>query len=226
LDWLAVWFRDSGQSIKQLHRLIVTSRTYRQSSAARADFEQIDADNRYVWRMNRRAVEAEVMRDTVLAVSGKLDRAMFGPGFRDFVLEKPEHSPHYEYHKHDPDDRSSHRRSVYRFLVRSHQQPFMQTLDCADPSQSVARRDTTITAVQALTLLNNRFMVRMSEHFAARLRDDSSDVTRQIETAFRMALGRDPQSSEFTAMRAFTDQYGLENLCRVVFNLNEFAFVD
>jgi hypothetical protein len=223
---LAVWFRDSGQSIKQLHRLMVTSRTYRQSSTGRADFEKIDADNRFLWRINRRAVEAEVMRDTVLAVSGKLDQAMFGPGFRDFVLEKPEHSPHYEYHKHDPDDRSAHRRSVYRFLVRSQQQPFMQTLDCADPSQSVARRDTTITAIQALTLLNNRFMVRMSEHFAARLRDDSNDLERQIETAFRMALGRDPQPSEAAAMRDYSEQYGLENLCRVVFNLNEFAFVD
>ena len=107
LDWLAVEFRDGGQSIKRLHRLIVTSAVYRQGSAVRSDFAEIDGDNRYLWRMNRRRLDAESIRDTVLALSGKWNAAMYGPGFRDFVLEKPEHSPHYEYHKHDPDDPKS-----------------------------------------------------------------------------------------------------------------------
>ena len=103
LDWLAADFRDSGGSLKRLHRLMVTSATYRQSSAG-ARFAAVDADNRYLWRMTRRRLEAEEVRDSVLAVSGRLDRSMGGPGFQDFAIEKAEHSPHYEYQKYDSDD--------------------------------------------------------------------------------------------------------------------------
>jgi hypothetical protein len=225
LDWLAVNFRDGGQSLKQLHRLILTSYTYRQVSANRADFAAIDANNRFLWRMNRRALDAESIRDATLAVSGHLNATMYGPAFQDFVLERPEHSPHYEYHKHDPDDPQSQRRAVYRFLVRSQQEPFMQTLDCADPSQSVARRDTSLTAIQALTLLNNKFMVRMSEHFAASL-SDQPDLDSQISTAYQRVTGRVPSDVEIAELAAFADHYGLANLCRLLLNLNEFVFVD
>ncbi|MGI9240232.1 MAG: DUF1549 domain-containing protein, partial [Verrucomicrobiales bacterium] len=110
LDWLAVEFRDGGQSLKDLHRLIVCSATYRQSSGGSGDYAEIDASNRFLWRMGRRKLEAEALRDSMLFVSGKLDTTMYGPGFYDFVLEKTEHSPHYQYHKHDPDDPRSHRR--------------------------------------------------------------------------------------------------------------------
>ena len=226
LEWLAVEFRDSGQSLKKLHRLILTSHTYRQSSESHAGYAAIDGDNRYLWRMNRRALEAESIRDAVLAVSGKLDKRMYGPAFRDFVLERPEHSPHYEYHKHDPDDPASHRRAVYRFLVRSQQQPFMQTLDCADPSQSIARRDTTLTAIQALTLLNNKFMVRMAEHFAVALSQRHDDATAQVRTAYQQVTGRLPSPDELRDLVAYTHQFGLANTCRVLLNLNEFVFVD
>ncbi|MBT3615530.1 MAG: DUF1549 domain-containing protein, partial [Verrucomicrobia bacterium] len=159
LDWLAAEFRDNGQSIKQLHQLILTSATYRQSSKSTAVNEKNDSQNRTLWRMNRRQLEAEAIRDTALLLAGKMNKQMYGPGFRDFVLEHPEHSPHYEYHKHDPEDVKIHRRSVYRFLVRSQQQPFMSTLNCADPSQLVAKRDNAITALQSLALLNNKLMV-------------------------------------------------------------------
>ena len=115
LDWLAAEFRDNGQSIKQLHRLILTSATYRQSSKSVAVNEKNDSQNRTLWRMNRRQLEAEAIRDTTLLLAGKMNNQMYGPGFRDFVLEHPEHSPHYEYHKHDPEDVKIHRRSVYRF---------------------------------------------------------------------------------------------------------------
>ena len=169
LDWFAVEFRDGHQSMKDLHRLIVNSHVYRQVSSDNPSYAAPDADNRLLWRMNRQLLSAEAIRDSVLAVSGKLDGQMYGPGFMDFVIERPEHSPHYEYHKYDPDDVTTHRRSIYRFLVRSQQQPFMQSLGCADPSQSVAKRDAALTSIQALTLLNNRFMIRMSEHFAERL---------------------------------------------------------
>jgi hypothetical protein len=176
--------------------------------------------------MSRRALDAESIRDSVLHVSGRLDRRMYGPAFRDFVIERPEHSPHYEYHRHDPGDPASHRRSVYRFLVRSQPQPFMQNLDCADPSQSVAKRDTTLTATQALTLLNNKFIIYMSQQFAARLQESAADLPSQTREAFELALARPPEPAEHHALIQYAQEHGLVNLCRFLFNLNEFVFVD
>ena len=226
LDWLAVEFRDNGQSMKQLHRLIVTSATYRQASSTNEANAKLDAENAYLWRMNRRRLEAEAVRDSVLFVSGKLDRRPFGPGFQDFVIEKPEHSPHYQYHLHDPDDPRSHRRSVYRFLVRSQQQPFMTTLDCADPSMQVDKRNETLSALQALALLNNGFMLTMSKHFAARVETLAGDVPGQVTAAFHLALGRTPTEDEQAALTAYAHRYGMANACRMILNLNEFVFVD
>jgi len=226
LDWLAVEFRDGGQSLKKLHRLIVTSSVYRQASAHNEENSRIDSGNAYLWRMNRRRLTAEEVRDSVLAVSGKLDRKMYGPGFQLFVLEHPQHSPHYEYHKHDPDDPASHRRSVYRFIGRSQPDPFMTTLDCADSSQSVPRRDETVTALQALSLLNNKFMLRMAEHFSDRLETESDTPSEQITRAFQLASGRQLTAEETIALTEYADEFGTENLCRLLFNLNEFVFVD
>ncbi len=231
LDWLAAEFRDNGQSIKDLHRLIVNSTTYRQVStpsqdSAIADRQSTDADNRLLGRMNPRKLEAEAIRDTVLYVAGKLDLRMHGPGFRDFVLEKPEHSPHYEYDKYDVNDPATHRRSVYRFLVRSQPQPLMTTLDCADPSQIVGRRNETITALQALSLLNNRFIVRMSDHFADRLAHGDTSLSTQVASGFRTAVGRVPTVEELELLTEYAREHGLASACRLILNLNEFAFVD
>lgn len=222
LDWLAVEFRDGNQSIKDLHRLIVNSATYRQRSGGNAAAEAIDGSNQFLWRMNRRKLEAEAIRDTILQVTGKLDTTMFGPGYYDFVLEKTEHSPHYQYHKHDPDDPKSHRRAIYRFLVRSQPAPFMDTLDCADPSLLVDKRNETLTALQALALLNNKFVVRMGEHFAEALEGEADPLARAIE----LALSREARPAELEALRAYAEAHGLAATCRVIFNLNEFAFVD
>ena len=229
LDWLAVEFRDGGQSLKQLHRLIVTSSTYRQVSNRddAATLEQLDADNRYLWRMNRRKLEAEAVRDAVLLVSGKLNPTPFGPGFQDFVIEKPQHSPHYQYHLFDPEDPVSHRRSVYRFIVRSQQQPFMTTLDCADPSLRVDKRNESLSALQALTLLNNGFMVTMSKHFANRVATKiPGDLRSQVSYAFEEAISRPANSEELAQLTDYATKHGLGNLCRLLLNLNEFAFVD
>ena len=228
LDWLAVEFRDGGQSIKQLHRLIVTSATYRQASTAprAAEFGQQDADNRFLWKMNRRKLEAEAIHDAALFVSGHLNDQMFGPGFQDFVIEKPEHSPHYEYNLFDPENPSSHRRSIYRFIVRSQQQPFMTTLDCADPSQRVDRRNESLSSLQALTLLNNGFMVTMEKYFAQSLVIDGGDITQQVEQGFLKALGRQTKPEELTVLTTYAKKHGLGNYCRLLLNLNEFAFVD
>jgi len=226
LDWLAVDFRDGGQSLKKLHRLIVTSATYRQSSAGHPANEKIDTSNAFLWRMNRRKLEAEAINDSVLAVAGKLDLTMGGPGFQDFVIDKPQHSPHYEYDQHDVEDPKSHRRSVYRFIVRSQPQPFLTVLDCADPSMSVASRNETVNALQALAMRNNRLTVAMARHFADRVTKQASAPPAQIDLAFRLALGRPPSAKEATAMSAYVREHGLTNLCRLIYNLNEFNFVD
>jgi hypothetical protein len=224
LDWLACEFRDSGGSLKQLHRLIVTSATYRQSSNAERGMRNAEFDPNNVWlsRMTRRKLEAEEVRDAVLCAAGRLDRKMGGPSFQDFVVEQPEHSPHYEYQKHDADDVRTHRRSIYRFIVRSQPQPFMTTLDCADPSMRVDKRNESLSPVQALTLLNNAFMLAMSRHFAERV-EPAPDP---ISAAYRLALGRAPTDVERSGLTAFAREHGLANACRVLLNLNEFVFVD
>lgn len=230
LDWLAVEFRDGGkhlnkQSIKSLHRLILNSRTYKQTSQS-DDFSEADQGNRFLWKMNRRRLDAEQIHDSVLTVTKLLNLKMGGPSYKDFVIERPEHSPHYEYHLYDPMDTTTHRRAIYRFIVRSQPQPFMDTLNCADPSSSVPKRSETLTALQALGMLNNRFMVAMSKQFATRLRKEADDHESQVAEGFRLLTGRKPIDEEARLLSEYADQHGLENLCRVLFNLNEFIFVD
>lgn len=227
LDWLALEFRDGKQSLKDLHRLIVTSAAYRQSSTSSNErAAELDRDNRLLWRMNRRKLEAENIRDAVLAVSGRLNPAIFGPAFQDFVIEKPEHSPHYQYHLHNHDDPRTDRRSIYRFIVRSQQQPFMTALDCADPSIAVEKRNESLSALQALALLNNGFMISMSKSFAERLTREAHSTEDQITRAFQLALSRTPSESERQDLVTFTQKHGLANTCRLIFNMNEFIFTD
>ena len=227
LDWLAAEFRDGGGSLKALHRQIVTSATYRQASAGIDAFEAIDSGNQYLWRQNRRKLEAEAVRDAVLAVAGTLDLTMGGPGWQDFKIEHPAHSPHYRYDLADPEDKTTWRRGVYRFIVRSQTQPFMTVLDCADPSMRVEKRNQSISALQALALLNNGFMTTQARHFAARVeREAGGDVASQVDLAIRLALGRPATAEERTALVPFTDAHGLANTCRAILNLNEFSFVD
>lgn len=226
LDWLAVTFRDGGQSFKDLHRLMVTSSVYRQASQSHEANTAIDGNNRYLWRMNRRRLTAEEIRDSILAVSGALNLERGGPGFYLFALEKTAHSPHYEYHKFDPADPASHRRSIYRFVVRSQPHPWMTTLDCADSSQSTPRRNETLTSLQALSLLNNRFNLVMAERFAERLEKEASDLPEQVDRAVMILAQRRPEPSEQKQLVAYANSHGLPNLCRLLFNLSEFVFVD
>jgi hypothetical protein len=225
LDALA-WELREHQSLKQLHRRIMLSETYRQSSATDTRNASTDPENRFLWRQNRRKLEAEAVRDSILAVAGKLDLAVGGPSFRDFVIERPEHSPHYEYQLHDVEDAKSHRRAVYRFVVRSKQQPFMAALDCADPSLAVEKRNQTLAPQQALALLNNRFVVAMAAHFAARVEKLAPDAEGRVSAAFDLALGRKPSPKELAALAEFATRHGLANACRAILNLNEFAFID
>ncbi len=226
LDWLASEFLDSGQSLKSLHRLIVTSSVYRQSSDLNEANAALDGSNQYLWRMNRRRLEAEEIRDSILSVSGALDMSAGGPGFYLFELERPEHSPHYEYHKFDPSDPASHRRSIYRFIVRSQPNPWMTTFDCADSSQSTPRRNETLTSLQALSLLNSRFNLIMGDVFAQRLQQQAETLGDQISLAVQLVTQRQPQLDERHEFSNYAQRYGLNNLCRFLFNLSEFVYLD
>ncbi len=225
LDYLAVRLRDDPRhSLKSIIRLLVTSQAYRRSSEHDESAAAIDADNRLLWRANRRRLTAEEFRDALLQASGKLrleDRG--GPSFRDFVIEKPEHSPHYQYHLHDPDDPLTHRRSIYRFIVRSQPQPLLTALDCADPSLSVAARDESTTALQALTQWNNRLVETMSRHFGERIEAVADDP---VDFACRIAIGRPPDALEHAALSEHLKAHGAASLARVLFNLNAFVYVD
>jgi len=251
LDWLACELRDGTEGhededketrrggdkenekvaergawrLKRLHRLVLRSAVYRQVSSDNPDFAAIDSGNQYLWRMNRQRLEAEALRDAVLAVSGKLDPTMGGPSHQQFFF-KDDHSPVYDYERFDVDSPASFRRSVYRFIVRSVPDPFMECLDCADPSLLTPKRNTTLTALQALSLLNNQFMVRQAEHFAARLNAATTDQDQQIVLAYQLAFGRDPIPDELRLVRDYASKNGLASLCRVIFNSNEFLFVD
>ena len=226
LDWLACEVRDNGGSLKKLHRLIATSAVYQQASRHDEARALVDADNRFLWRMNRLRLDAEAVRDSVLAVSGKLNLRMGGPGFELFRF-KDDHSPVYDHSAlekiHDP---ATYRRTVYRFTVRSVPNPFLECLDCADPNINTPVRNTTLTALQALALLNNPFMVRQAEFFAARLEKTNADPGKQIENGFLLAFGRPPSAEEVGALTAYAKKYGLPNACRLLLNANEFLFVD
>jgi hypothetical protein len=175
--------------------------------------------------MNRARLDAECVRDAMLAVSGQLDLAMGGPSVQQFFF-KDDHSPVYDYARFDVDDPRSRRRSVYRFLVRSVPDPLMECLDCADPSIMTPKRFTTLTSLQALALLNNPFVVRQAERFAERLRREHNDAASQIDAACVLALGRKPSEEESRELQAFAAQRGLAAACRVIFNSNEVLFVD
>jgi hypothetical protein len=221
LDWLALWFRDDAKgSFKQLHRLLVTSATYRQVSAHRDDSAREDAENRLLWRMNRQRLDAEAIRDSLVQLSGKQDLTMGGPPVRHFFF-KDDHSPVYDYARYDTRDPGLYRRSIYRFIVRSVPDPFMDRLDCPDASLLTPKRNVTLTAVQALTLLNNPFVLRMADEFAARLPRQNA-----IAVAFREALGREATDEERETLQQHAERFGLPSAMRLLLNTNEFVFVD
>jgi hypothetical protein len=225
LDWLAAWFSGNGESLKVLHRLIVNSATYRQSSASNTKHEAIDGDNRLLWRMNRTRLDAEQIRDSILTVSGDIDLQMGGPSVQQFHY-KHDHSPVYDHARHDPEAPGNSRRSVYRFIVRSVPDPFMDALDCPDPSLLTPRRNVTTTALQALAMLNDPFVARQADQFAVRLERTEKKLTSRVEEAYRLTFGRNPTGDERKAAAEYIERHGLANFCRVLFNSNEFMFVD
>ncbi|MBL9125684.1 MAG: DUF1553 domain-containing protein, partial [Planctomycetaceae bacterium] len=227
LDWLAVELRDGGGSLKQLHRQIVTSATYRQSSQIDPDRASRDGENRLLWRMNRRRLDAESIRDSLLQASGKLDLTMGGPSVKQFVESPGIHvTPLIDYLSYDVDSPGNYRRSVYRFLFRTLPDPLMESLDCPDGAQLVPTRSSSVTALQALSLLDNRFVVRQSEHLALRLEREAPGLAEQLRLLFQVVLLRDPGDDELMRWQTYTQRHGLANACRMIVNTNEFVFVN
>jgi len=227
LDWLAYEFRARGGSLKWLHRTIMTSSTYRQQSAHNGDFADLDADNRWLWRMNRKRLEAESYRDSVLQFAGNIDWRMGGPSDRQFNMSKGVHvTPTLDYIGFDPDATANHRRSVYRFVFRTVPDPLMQLMDCPDASQHAPKREDSVTALQALGMLNNRFLVRQSERLAKRLQREDSSSKARINRLFNLVYHRPPEPDETRLVSQLASEHGLANACRVLLNSNEFLFVN
>ncbi len=251
LDWLAVWFRDDAKgSLKALHRLIVTSASYRRSSVnsnqysvisgrARAagpntdslinDYSKFhaDSDNRLLARMNRTRLDADQVRDAILQISGALDLRMGGPSDMQFDLQPGHHvTPKIDYAKFDVDGPLARRRSVYRFLFRTLPDPFMDALDCPAGDQLTPVRNASVTVQQALAMWNDAFVANYASRFATRLEAHSKKVDEQVTFACELVWCRPPTEAELKDLSAYARTHGLANLCRVLFNSNEFIFVN
>ncbi len=224
LDWLAGAFVKNGWKLKPLHRLIMLSNAYRQSGQKNDKGMSIDAQNRLLWRMTPRRLEAEAIRDSILSASGKLDLRMGGEGYNlwekntNYVtVFKPKATLGPE----------EFRRMIYQFKPRSQQDPVFGVFDCPDAALARPRRTVSTTVLQALNLLNSQLVITQAEFFAARVQKEAgSDHAEQARRAFLLALGRTPSATEEKAAVALIAKQGLATLCRALYNANEFLYVD
>lgn len=222
LDWLAAEFQAGELSVKHMHRLILTSETWQQSSLhPRAEeLERVDPTNRLLWRFGRRRLDAEALRDSLLAVAGELDRRVGGEGFKASVSPEALEGLSRKtgaWQASSPE--SQMRRSLYMYLKRGLLPPMMTTFDLCDPTLSCGRRDVTTVPTQALALLNNRFVHQRSKQLAARIASKTQDSKQQIQLAWSQVLGREPNEAEEQAAfrhlesqtRLFAEQQALSD---------------
>lgn len=226
LDFLAVRFMEDGWSVKNLHRTILASEAYRRASNFDNETNRMkDPDNAYLWRFRMQRLEAEAVRDQVLAVAGTLNRAQGGEAIfpplpaeilangKNGVWLKQEEGP------------ETWRRSVYVYRKRGLPFPFFEVFDLPDQNVTCGRRNTTTVPTQALTLLNNEFILQQSKLFAARVKEMSVDADRQIELAYRYALARQPDAKERAAAQDYLKSGSLDGLTHVLFNTSEFLYL-
>ena len=246
LDWLAVEFMDRGWSVKALHRLLMTSEAYRMtSSAADAAGAELDPENRLLWRYRPQRLEAEALRDAIMTVSGGIDLAVGGPPVFPHVPEDilrtsggkglwcgsppdggPVLAPHEGIWCVEADGPETWRRSVYVYRRRSLGFPFFDTFDLPDQNQTAAARNVSTVSTQALTLLNNPFVLNQARLFAERLeREAPGDVNGQIELAYRIALTRQPTADEAAIAADLVAAQSLVDFAHVMLNLNEFLYL-
>lgn len=227
LNWLASEFLSNGGRLKPLHRMIVLSSTYRQASQAdgqvTAKAQTIDADNRLLWRFPRRRMEAEVLRDSILAINGQLDIRMGGPGYdlwkysNYVVVFEPK----------EPLPKETNRRMVYQFKPRTQQDMTFGGFDCPDGTLSIPRRNVSSTPLQALNLLNSTFMHDASMWLSKRLEQEGGNSPEsQVMHGFLLTMGRRPSEKELTSACVLARKHGMTAFCRALLNSNELIFID
>ncbi len=228
LDWLALEFMDRGWSMKPMHRLMLLSRAYQMGSVDIPGNVAIDPENRMFWRAPRVRLDAETIRDSILAVAGSLNPAIGGPSIFPHIDPDLFEESSRRTWKGVPDaDPSTWRRSIYVFLKRSIRYPMFETFDQPNLVNSIDRRNRTLIAPQALILMNNGMVLTQAKQFAERLKQEAgADVDRQVERGFRVALGRPPDAFERRTSIEFVKKSptGLVDFCHALMNLNEFVF--
>jgi len=223
LDSLAGELVRSGWRLKALHRAIVLSSTYRQASTHDEKGAAIDADTILLWRYPPRRLEAEAVRDAMLAVSGELNRAIGGPSFRPFTTTSFNAT---FYHPLDRDDPELNRRTVYRMNINSGKEPLLDAFDCPSPSVKTPTRGETITPLQALSLMNNSFVQRQADRLAERaLAGAGGELPVAIDRAYERALGRRPTNGERQRALTAASERGLASVCWALLNSSEFLYV-
>ncbi|PAW89552.1 MAG: hypothetical protein B9S33_02890 [Pedosphaera sp. Tous-C6FEB] len=223
LDWLAGEFVKSGWSIKHMQRLILLSATFQQSSAPRAEAAKVDADGRWLWRFPPRRLEAEAIRDSMLAVSGALDLKMGGPGFylMEVVVENVMH--YFPKEKFTP---AEFRRMVYQFRIRQTTDSVFGSLDCPDGGSVMPKRSRSNTPLQALNLFNSTFITQQADLLAQRLRTEAGETPEaQAALAFRLFYARPPDAFEQRSSVALIREHGVPSFARALFNTSEFLFI-
>ena len=222
LDWLAGQLIENNWQLKPMHKLIMTSDAYRQSGIFRAA-AKVDSDARLLWRFPPRRLSAEEIRDTMLAVSGRLDRRMAGPGFRLYQYLQDNVATYVPLDEHPPE---TFRRAIYHQNARASRIDLMTEFDQPDCAFSTGRRVQTTTPLQALTSLNHQFTLEMASSLADRIsREAGSEAEEQIRRAYTLCYGRAPDSDEQLACAEFAKQHGFPALCRVLLNTSELIYV-
>ncbi|MFO0803050.1 MAG: DUF1553 domain-containing protein [Gemmataceae bacterium] len=226
LDWLAAEFQKNRWSMKALHRLILTSATYRQSAdppaKVAAAAARIDAEARLLWRFPPRRIDGESVRDAMLAMSGTLNREAGGPSFKPYTVTQLNT---YFYHLFDKDEPAFNRRSIYRMHLTTGRSPFLDSLDCPSPGVATPRRRPTTTALQTLALMNDAFVVRQADKLAARIVAEKLDPAHEVNRAFEVVLGRPPNKIERAASLDVRGKHGLGTVCWALFNASEFLYL-
>ena len=222
LDWLANELIQSGWSINHLHHLILSSKTYRQSSRVREEGIALDRNCRLLWRFPNRRLEAEAIRDSVLSVTGELNLKMGGPGFNFFKTR----GGLTGFPPLEKETREELRRTIYAHKIRMEPIPVFGAFDCPDAGQPSPKRGQSTTAIQALNLFNSRFIQDRSTAFANRIMaGEEKKIPEQVNKAFRLALCREPSKTEIPSAMKLVQDHGLASLCRVLLNSNEFLFI-
>jgi hypothetical protein len=228
LDWLAVEFVESGWSVKTMQRLMMTSKAYQMASDDLAANLPGDPENRLFWRMPRERLEAEILRDQMLAVAGTLDREVGGPAVFPYIDPALFQSSTGRTWPGKPvGDPSTWRRSLYVFLKRSIRYPMFEAFDQPDLINSCDRRNRSTISPQALLLMNNAFVMQQAKFFAQRVMTEAgADTAAQVERAYQLALARPPVADETAKAVEFihSSPYGLVDFCHTMFNLNEFVY--